>query len=48
MKTDSFRTSPKIITNSKALSFLNNDIFVGEGRSTKRGVDIKIYRALIS
>lgn len=41
-----FRTYPKIITNSKALEFLNNDILVGEGIGTESGVDIKIYRAL--
>lgn len=40
-----FRTYPKIITNSKALSFLNDDILVGEGLPTVTGVDIKIYRA---
>ena len=39
-----FRTYPKIITNSKALSFLNEDLFVGEGLPTDLGVDIKIYR----
>ncbi|PQP81511.1 DUF3237 domain-containing protein [Paenibacillus sp. PCH8] len=48
VKTDLFRTSPKIITNSKALSFLNTDILVGKGRSTEHGVDIAIYRALTS
>ena len=41
-----FRTYPKIITDSKALEFLNNDILVGEGIGTESGVDIKIYRAL--
>ncbi|WP_127533327.1 DUF3237 family protein [Paenibacillus kobensis] len=39
-----FRTYPKMITNSKALSFLNQDILVGEGLPTESGVDIKIYR----
>lgn len=39
-----FRTTPKIITNSKSLSFLNSDILIGEGYSTEIGVDIKIYR----
>lgn len=39
-----FRTYPKIITNSKALSFLNDALFVGEGLPTESGVDIKIYR----
>lgn len=41
-----FRTYPNIITNSKALSFLNNDILVGEGLPRESGVDIKIYRAV--
>ncbi len=41
-----FRTSPKIITNSKALDFMNSDVLVGEGVSTESGVDIKIYRAV--
>lgn len=41
-----FRTYPKIITDSKALEFLNNDILVGEGIGTESGVDIKIYRAV--
>lgn len=39
-----FRTYPKLITNSKALSFLNGDLLVGEGLPTESGVDIKIYR----
>ncbi|GFN30866.1 DUF3237 family protein [Paenibacillus xylaniclasticus] len=39
-----FRTYPKLITNSKALSFLNHDLFLGEGIPTESGVDIKIYR----
>ncbi|MNP27916.1 hypothetical protein D3C76_1208480 [compost metagenome] len=39
-----FRTYPKLITNSKALSFLNEDLFVGEGLPNELGVDIKIYR----
>lgn len=39
-----FRTYPKMITNSKALSFLNDDLFVAEGLPTEWGVDIKIYR----
>ncbi|MHA7966973.1 DUF3237 family protein [Paenibacillus sp. CAU 1782] len=41
-----FRTTPKIITNSKALDFLNGDILAGEGRPTDTGIDIVIYRAL--
>lgn len=39
-----FRTYPKMITNSKALSFMKDDIFVAEGLSTEIGVDIHIYR----
>jgi len=39
-----FRTRPTIITNSKALSSWNNDLFVGEGLPTETGVDIIIYR----
>lgn len=41
-----FRTYPKIITDSKALKFLNYDLLVGEGFGTESGVDIKIYRAI--
>lgn len=41
-----FRTSPKVITNSQALNFLNHDLLVGEGWPTESGVDIKIYRAV--
>jgi hypothetical protein len=41
-----FRTSPKIITNSKALSSWNGGIFVGEGLPTDSGVDIRIYKAV--
>jgi hypothetical protein len=41
-----FKTYPKIITNSKALEFLNYDLLVGEGIGTESGVDIKIYRAI--
>lgn len=39
-----FRTTPKIITNSEALSFLNGARLVGEGRPSENGVEIKIYR----
>jgi hypothetical protein len=39
-----FRTHPRMITNSKALSFLNEDVLVGEGRPTESGVDIIVYR----
>lgn len=38
------RSYPKMITNSNALSFLNEDLLVGEGIPTESGVDIKIYR----
>lgn len=40
-----FRTSPRIITNSEALDFLNGDVLVGEGIQTESGIDIIIYRA---
>lgn len=39
-----FRTYPKIITNSKALSYLNDEILIGEGFPSDIGVNIKIYR----
>ncbi len=41
-----FRTYPKIITNSKALDFLNHDVLVGEGYPAEDGVKIVIYRAV--
>lgn len=41
-----FRTSPRIITNSKALDYLNGDVLVGEGLQAESGIDIIIYRAL--
>ena len=41
-----FRTYPKIITNSRALVFLNNNILVGEGVPTEIGIDIKIYKSV--
>ncbi|WP_440119547.1 DUF3237 family protein [Paenibacillus sp. QZ-Y1] len=47
LKTALFRTSPKMITNSTALSFLNSDTLIGEGHATEAGVDIKIYRAIL-
>lgn len=47
LKTALFRTAPKMVTNSKALSFLNSDTLVSEGYSTATGVDIKIYRKLL-
>lgn len=46
LKTALFRTSPKMITDSKALSFLNREALIGEGHPTESGIDIKIYRAL--
>ncbi|QDH21190.1 DUF3237 domain-containing protein [Saccharibacillus brassicae] len=39
-----FRTTPKIITNSETLSFLNGARLVGEGRPSEDGVEIRIYR----
>jgi len=39
-----FRTYPKLITDSKALSFLNTELLLGEGTPTDIGVDINIYR----
>jgi len=41
-----FRTYPKIVTNSPALSFLNHALLVGEGLPTESGVDIKIFMAV--
>ena len=46
LKNALFRTYPKVITNSKALAFLNDDILVAEGLATESGLDIKIYRAM--
>lgn len=39
-----FRTSPRIITNSQALSDLNVDALIGEGYPSEGGVDIKIFK----
>lgn len=39
-----FRSYPKVITNSKSLAFLNDDILIAEGLPTESGLDIKIYR----
>jgi hypothetical protein len=39
-----FRSYPKVITNSKALAFLNDDILVAEGLPTDSGLDINIYK----
>ena len=47
LKTALFRTSPKMITDNKTLSFLNRETLVGEGHPTESGVDIKIYRKLL-
>ncbi|MFC4319897.1 DUF3237 family protein [Litchfieldia salsa] len=41
-----FITSPKIITNSKALSYWNDLVLVGKGLPTETGLDIKIYKAI--
>jgi hypothetical protein len=41
-----FRTYPKIITDSKALDFLNHDLMVGEGLKVESGINIKIFRAV--
>lgn len=40
-----FRTTPRIITNSEALAFLNNGLLAGEGVPSDTGVEIRIYRA---
>ncbi|MDT0122898.1 DUF3237 family protein [Paenibacillus sp. RRE4] len=39
-----FRTSPRIITNSQALSYLNVDALIGEGYPADGGVNIKIFK----
>ncbi len=41
-----FRTAPRIVTNSKALSFLNGEPLIGEGLPADSGVEIRIYRML--
>ncbi len=41
-----FRTYPKIITDSKALDFMNHELLVGEGFPAEGGVKIVIYRAI--
>ncbi|WP_226666264.1 DUF3237 family protein [Metabacillus litoralis] len=41
-----FRSYPKVITNSKSLAFLNEDILVAEGLPAESGLDIKIYRLM--
>ncbi|UOQ49781.1 DUF3237 domain-containing protein [Gracilibacillus caseinilyticus] len=44
LKNGLFRSYPKIITNSKALAFLNDDILVAEGLPAASGLDINIYK----
>ncbi len=39
-----FRTTPRIVTNSRALSFLNDSMLIGEGVPSESGVEIRIYR----
>jgi len=39
-----FRTHPRLITNSEALSSWNDAMLVGEGFPTETGVEIRIYR----
>ncbi|MCM3633739.1 DUF3237 domain-containing protein [Paenibacillus camelliae] len=39
-----FRTTPKLITDSPSLSFLNEALCVGEGIPTEIGIDIVIRR----
>lgn len=39
-----FRTSPRIITNSKALSYLNTEALIGEGCPAAEGVSIRIFK----
>lgn len=39
-----FRTYPKIITNSNALDFLNQELLPGEVINTDTGIKIKFYR----
>ena len=40
------RTTPKFVTNSKALDFLNKQLFVGKGEPDGAGVKITLYRVL--
>ena len=40
------RTTPKFVTNSKALDFLNKQLFVGKGEPDGMGVKITLYRVL--
>lgn len=41
-----FRTYPKIITDSKGLSFLNQELLAGEVTSADKGVNVKFYRSV--
>lgn len=41
-----FRTYPRLITDSKALDFLNHDLLVGEGYPAEGGVKIILFRAV--
>ncbi|TYQ18190.1 UNVERIFIED_CONTAM: uncharacterized protein DUF3237 [Acetivibrio alkalicellulosi] len=41
-----FRTYPKIITDSKALNFFNQELLTGEVIHTDIGLNIKFYRAI--
>ena len=40
------RTTPKFVTNSKALDFLNRQLFCGKGEPEGEGVKITLYRIL--
>ena len=40
------RTTPTFVTNSKALDFLNKQLFVGMGEPDGMGVKITLYRVL--
>ncbi len=42
-----FRTQPRIITNSKALDFLNHALLEGEGYPAEGGVKVVIYRSAL-
>lgn len=41
-----FRTNPKIMTDSPALSFLHGDFLVSEGFASEGGVTITVFRAV--
>ncbi len=40
------RTTPKFVTDSKALDFLNKQLFCGKGEPEGQGVKITLYRIL--